>query len=330
MPSLLAGPAGANQELGGSGRGAGRGAAAAKPTGAPAGASAAAGGAAGAAAGGTNLNESNFDSFAGYQERLFGDTPYDEDDAEADRIYAQVDDEMDARTAKRRAKAEADATRVSRLSETRIADQFADLKRQLASVPAEAWEAIPDIGDRSIKKKKPDSFTPVPDSVIEMGRADTKLAGAVVAAGGAETTMTGFSAAREQMLSIKLDRSAWGGILPPPIAAHPPSAGPRSVRLRLGPDCRRPQGIPDVSVEPDDGFLWWVVEGKRLWLWGPTAPCLPLPPRVRHRGHQEGAPPPQVRHHDEPEARAGLDRCGAPRGAGGEGDEREGRGYLEI
>lgn len=41
----------------------------------------------GDAGGATDLSESNYDEFSGYQERLFGDTPYDNDDEEADRIY---------------------------------------------------------------------------------------------------------------------------------------------------------------------------------------------------------------------------------------------------
>lgn len=45
------------------------------------------GAAGGAAAGAVDLSESNYDEFSGYQERLFGDTPYDNDDEEADRIY---------------------------------------------------------------------------------------------------------------------------------------------------------------------------------------------------------------------------------------------------
>lgn len=44
------------------------------------------GGAAGGA-GAVDLSESNYDEFSGYSERLFGDTPYDNDDEEADRIY---------------------------------------------------------------------------------------------------------------------------------------------------------------------------------------------------------------------------------------------------
>jgi len=36
----------------------------------------------------------------------------------------------------------------------KIQQQFADLKRELAKVSEEEWAAIPDIGDRSIKKQK--------------------------------------------------------------------------------------------------------------------------------------------------------------------------------
>jgi seryl-tRNA synthetase len=36
----------------------------------------------------------------------------------------------------------------------KIQQQFADLKRELVHVTAEEWAAIPDIGDRSIKRQK--------------------------------------------------------------------------------------------------------------------------------------------------------------------------------
>jgi hypothetical protein len=206
------GPAGANQELGGAGRGAaGRGAGAVKKPaapGAPAGATAA-----GGAPTPDASNDNTFDAFAGYQERLFSDAPYEEDDAEADRIYAQVDDEMEERTTKSRQKSNAELSLQSSLSTSRIADQFADLKRQLGTISADEWEAIPEIGDRTIKKKKQESFTPVPDSILQMNRPDTKLVSGTASvgasaggAGGSETALTGLSEARGQMLSLKLDR----------------------------------------------------------------------------------------------------------------------------
>ena len=44
-----------------------------------------------------NYNDSNYDQFAGYGGALFGNTPYEEDDAQADRVYEAVDERMDSR-----------------------------------------------------------------------------------------------------------------------------------------------------------------------------------------------------------------------------------------
>ena len=49
-----------------------------------------------------DYSESNFDKFSGYSERLFGDAPYDDDDREADRVYAEVDARLSERTSGRR------------------------------------------------------------------------------------------------------------------------------------------------------------------------------------------------------------------------------------
>ena len=42
-----------------------------------------------------NLNESNYDEFAGYGGSLVGKDPYEKDDEEADAIYNAIDDRMD-------------------------------------------------------------------------------------------------------------------------------------------------------------------------------------------------------------------------------------------
>ena len=47
--------------------------------------------------------------------------------------------------------------------------QFEDLKRGLADVTMEEWNNLPEIGDKSLKRKREkerEIFTPVPDSVI--------------------------------------------------------------------------------------------------------------------------------------------------------------------
>jgi pre-mRNA-processing factor 6 len=54
-----------------------------------------------------------------------------------------------------------------RAENPKITEQFADLKRKLAEVSTDEWEAIPDIGDYTIKKQKTfQTFTPVPDTLL--------------------------------------------------------------------------------------------------------------------------------------------------------------------
>jgi hypothetical protein len=43
---------------------------------------------------------------------------------------------------------------------------FSDLKRGLEKISEDEWDAIPEIGDRSIAKRTKDKFTPVPDSLL--------------------------------------------------------------------------------------------------------------------------------------------------------------------
>lgn len=186
--------------------------------------------------------EGNYDSFAGYSERLFSDAPYDADDAEADRVYASVDARMDQRNKRRREAREDEVRRQQRLTQSRIGDAFVDVKRELAAVSEAEWEAIPDIGDRSLRYKqarKDDKYTPVPDSVMTGGLglsstvsatggmsasidpsaavggagagagAGSSGSSSVAPGGGAASGLAdikGFSEARGQMLSLRLDR----------------------------------------------------------------------------------------------------------------------------
>ena len=47
-----------------------------------------------------------------------------------------------------------------------VTAKFVDLKRELAKVSTEEWESIPECVDLSIKKRKKDKYTPVPDSLV--------------------------------------------------------------------------------------------------------------------------------------------------------------------
>jgi pre-mRNA-processing factor 6 len=59
--------------------------------------------------------------------------------------------------------------KLKKFSRPKIADQFADLKRELATVTADQWDAIPDVGDHSLKlkqKSRKEIYTPVPDYLL--------------------------------------------------------------------------------------------------------------------------------------------------------------------
>eukprot|EP00501_MAST-03F_sp_TOSAG23-6_P000956 GSMAST32.ASY1.ANO1.992.1 assembled CDS len=131
-----------------------------------------------------DFSESNFDKESGFSHSLFSDSPYETEDKEADAIYKAVDQHMEKR------------------QRPRIEDQFADLKKDLKQISNEEWEAIPEIGDRSLKRKQakitPVSY-PVPDNILTMG-FQTPI-------GGFKTPMTQSGAqAREQLLSRKLQK----------------------------------------------------------------------------------------------------------------------------
>jgi pre-mRNA-processing factor 6 len=119
-----------------------------------------------------DYSESNYDEFSGYGERLFATGVYDEDDREADEIYNSVDAAMDKRRKRLREQKLVELQHQKRrIERPRIADQFADLKRELSNVSYAQWDAIPDIGDGSLKlkqqqMKKENMVLPLPDSVI--------------------------------------------------------------------------------------------------------------------------------------------------------------------
>jgi pre-mRNA-processing factor 6 len=166
-----------------------------------------------------DYSESNYDEFSGYSERLFTGGTYEDDDAEADQIYGAVDDLMESRRKRSREKQLLEQQKKAKFERPRIADQFADLKRDLSMVTAEQWDAIPDVGDHTLKykqSKKKDGFTPVPDSVIanasalrggETGRfANDDVGGTNSVINGMQSSITGLSGTRGSQLSSQLDK----------------------------------------------------------------------------------------------------------------------------
>eukprot|EP01039_Chlorochromonas_danica_P003475 gene3475-3807_t len=153
-----------------------------------------------------DYSESNYDEFTGYSERLFSHAAYEEDDVEADAIYTSVDDAMEARRKRVREKQLIqDQLKRSKHERPRIADQFADLKRDLAAVSVAEWDAIPEIGDHSLKLKqtrKKDSFMPLPDSVMLQNNQVTALERSVDPLEGAATSL----GRQSSVLTSRLDK----------------------------------------------------------------------------------------------------------------------------
>ncbi|CAN0914991.1 Protein STABILIZED1 [Linum grandiflorum] len=161
-----------------------------------------------------------FDDFEGNDVGLFDTKEYDEDDKEADAIYEGVAKHMDSRRKDRREARLKEEIEKYRASNPKITEQFADLKRKLHSMSANDWESIPDIGDYSLrnKKKRFESFVPVPDTLLEKARQEqehvTALDPKSRGIGGTETPwsqtpvtdLTAVGEGRGTVLSIKLDR----------------------------------------------------------------------------------------------------------------------------
>lgn len=193
---------------------------------------------------------------------LFAYGQYDRDDDEADRIYQDVDERMERRRKLRRlvrpclplpspfgetyglssvlhnvqiADMNPTTSREAREKEERedyernnpkIAQQFADLKRSLATVSDEDWANIPEVGDltgknRRTKQNLRQRFYAVPDSVLAGARDSTQFETSVQEDGApqangssrdnADGTMTNFAdigAARDRVLQVRLDQAA--------------------------------------------------------------------------------------------------------------------------
>ncbi|XP_042501431.1 protein STABILIZED1 [Macadamia integrifolia] len=161
-----------------------------------------------------------FDEFEGNDVGLFASAEYDEDDKEADAVWESIDKRMDSRRKDRREARLKQEIEKYRASNPKITEQFADLKRKLYSLSAEEWDSIPEIGDYSLrnKKKRFESFVPVPDTLLEKARQEkehvTALDPKSRAAGGTETPwaqtpvtdLTAVGEGRGTVLSLKLDR----------------------------------------------------------------------------------------------------------------------------
>lgn len=108
-------------------------------------------------------------------EQLFKDSEYDDEDREADLVYEAIDLRMDERRKSRREAQIKMEVKKMRSEKPTIHQQLAPLKRELEALSMEDWEAIPAIGDYSLKRKQQNKrqpmYTPAPDSLLYSARS---------------------------------------------------------------------------------------------------------------------------------------------------------------
>eukprot|EP00894_Picocystis_sp_ML_P001951 jgi/Pico_ML_1/52468/g3169.t1 len=165
-----------------------------------------------------------FDRFMGNDTGALAGRPgeFDEDDREADAVWKHIDEKMDERRRSRREAKMEEEMKKQRIEQPQIATMFRDLKRQLADVPPEAWDAIPDVGDYTVKKQKLEKFAPPPDTLLARAAAEkaslAQLDPDVLRATGsgrnesgapsASADLTSVAEGRGTVLSLQLDRAS--------------------------------------------------------------------------------------------------------------------------
>ncbi|KAF2495352.1 hypothetical protein BU16DRAFT_572727 [Lophium mytilinum] len=141
---------------------------------------------------------------------------FDQEDDEADEIFALVDEKMDRRRRARREEREQREREDYESKNPKIQQQFADLKRALGTVTEDEWAALPEVGDmtgrtkRAREARQNNRFYAVPDSVIAgaaaAGQLDTSIS--ADAGDGTVTDFASIGAAQKSALQVRLDSAA--------------------------------------------------------------------------------------------------------------------------
>ncbi|KAK2452037.1 protein STABILIZED1 [Trifolium repens] len=142
---------------------------------------------------------------------------FDEEDREADAVWEGIDKRMDSRRKDRREARLKQEIENYRACNPKITEQFADLKRKLCTLSNDDWENLEkfESGGYSYKnkKKKFESFVPVPDTLLERARQEQERvtvldpeSRASSLENGTVTDLTAVGEGRGTVLSLELDR----------------------------------------------------------------------------------------------------------------------------
>ena len=126
-----------------------------------------------------DYSDAHYDKWNGYEGSLFSNAEFSKDDDDADITYKEIDEYMDGRRKRHREKRIVAEIEKARKENPTIRSIFQDLKRNLSKVTKEEWESIPDIVDRTVKKKKYDRKAPIPDNIILSALKDMETTTAV-------------------------------------------------------------------------------------------------------------------------------------------------------
>lgn len=147
---------------------------------------------------------------------LFASAAYEKDDEEADRVWESVDRRMEDRRRRQREAREAAEREAERAAQPKIQAQFADLKRNLASVSDAEWAALPEPGNLTGKRRKAaaaresrDGRTfAVPDSVLVSARDQNAVQNTAADVDGTVSSLTEIGEARNKVFEHTLDQAS--------------------------------------------------------------------------------------------------------------------------
>eukprot|EP01063_Lacrimia_lanifica_P036111 TRINITY_DN7076_c2_g1_i1.p1 TRINITY_DN7076_c2_g1~~TRINITY_DN7076_c2_g1_i1.p1 ORF type:complete len:951 (+),score=426.77 TRINITY_DN7076_c2_g1_i1:62-2854(+) len=114
------------------------------------------------------LNDSNYDQFAGHQGlNLFKGSKFDQADDDADKVWQSVEAHLGNRRKRQREEREKAAAKEEE-QQKGLKDHLRNVKAdqsKLSTITEDQWLAIPDAIDHTIKKRKYDLATPMPDTM---------------------------------------------------------------------------------------------------------------------------------------------------------------------
>ncbi|EAK88146.1 Pre-mRNA splicing factor Pro1/Prp6. HAT repeat protein [Cryptosporidium parvum Iowa II] len=160
-----------------------------------------------------DYSDTKFDKFSGFNEHLFNDIKYDDDDRQADSIYEMIEEKLSTRRKKQKEKKIREEILKVREHRPTLQEQFSGLKKSLGDVKIEEWDQIPEPGDYYIKNKKPKLFLPVPDEIIQSSHKNLFETLTQKNCSNSElnteltTELNELGTAKGNILSLKLDKA---------------------------------------------------------------------------------------------------------------------------